>query len=173
MPEMFDLYDEKLRPLGEMCERGDHVPRGKYHLVVNILPVNFASKVLITKRSLSKPFGGLWEITGGAVVSGETPQQAAVRELFEETGLRALPEALDYRGQIVHKSERHNHINIFYLFRADFHEDSITLQPGETEAARIVYPAEIERMAKEGEFVTFCYQRAKAMYPDIFGEKMP
>jgi acetolactate synthase-1/2/3 large subunit len=112
-------------------------------------------------------------VGGGAVISGETPLQAAVRELFEETGLKALPEALDYRGQIVHKSERHNHINIFYLFRADFHQDSIVLQPGETDAARLVFPAEIERMAKEGEFVSFCYQRAKAMYPDIFGERMP
>lgn len=173
MAELFDLYDEKMRPLGEMCERGDSVPRGKYHLVVNVLSVNFDSKVLITKRAADKTFGGMWEITGGAVISGETPLQAAVRELFEETGLKALPEALDYRGQIVHKSERHNHINIFYLFRADFHQDSIVLQPGETDAARLVFPAEIERMAKEGEFVSFCYQRAKAIYPDIFGERMP
>ena len=173
MAELFDLYNEKLEPLGEVCERGDPLPRGKYHIIVNILPVNFQSKLLITKRALTKNFGGLWEITGGAVIAGETPLQAAVRELKEETGLTALPEALDCRGHLIFKSANHNHINIFYLFRADFHEDSITLQPGETDAARFVFPAEIERMAKDGEFIPYLYLRAKTFYPDIFGEKMP
>ena len=60
-----------------------------------------------------------------------------------------------------------------HLFRADFHEEDIVLQPGETTAARLVYPAEIEQMAKDGEFLSFAYQRLKAVYPDIFGENMP
>ena len=173
MTELFDLYDEDLNPLGEQCERGEPIPRGKYHIVVAVLSVDFSSKVLITRRAQEKNFGGMWEITGGAVIAGETPLQAAVRELREETGLRALPEALDCRGRIVIKSEHHNHIDIFYLFRADFREDSIKLQPGETDAARLVYPGEIERMAKEGEFIPFLYLRIKAMFPDIFGEKLP
>lgn len=173
MAEIFDLYDEELNLIGETCERGEIIPRGKYHIVVNILPVNFQSKVLITKRSLTKPHGGYWEITGGSVIAGETPLQGAVRELKEETGLTALPQALDCRGRMIFKGEYHNHINIFYLFRADFRESSITLQPGETDAARFVYPAEIERMAKEGEFLPFLYLRIKAFYPDIFGENMP
>lgn len=172
MAEMFDLYDEDLRPLGEMCERGDTVPRGKYHIVVTVLPVNFESRILITKRAAEKPYGGLWEITGGSVIAGETPLQGAVRELREETGLRALPQALDCRGHVIFKSDHHNHINIFYLFRADFHEEDIVLQPGETTAARLVYPSEIEQMARQGEFIPFLYLRAKAFYPDIFGENM-
>ncbi|MBR6872322.1 MAG: NUDIX hydrolase [Ruminococcus sp.] len=173
MSEIFDLYNEKMEPLGETALRGDLIPRGKYHLVVHILSVNFENKVLITLRSPAKPYGGLWEITGGSVITGETPVEAAVRELREETGLKALPQALDYRGQLLFKSSAHNHITLFYLFRADFQEDSIVLQPGETEAARLVYPAEIEQMAKKGEFISFIYQRAKAFYPDIFGEAMP
>ena len=173
MTELFDLYDEKMHPLGELCERGDPIPRGKYHLIVNIVAVNFENKVLITKRSLSKTFPGQWEITGGSVISGETPRQGAVRELKEETGLTALPDALDCRGHMIFKSDIHNHINIFYLFRGDFHENNIVLQPGETDAARLVYPAEIERMAKEGEFISYLYLRIKAFFADIFGEKMP
>ncbi|MBR4555045.1 MAG: NUDIX domain-containing protein [Ruminococcus sp.] len=173
MPEMFDLYDKDLQPLGEICERGDPIPSGKFHIVVTVLPVNFENKVLITKRAFGKPYGGMWEITGGAVIAGETPLQGAVRELREETGLRALPEALEYRGQILFRMSGHSHIVMFYAFRADFHEDDIILQPGETEAARFVYPSEIEQMAKNGEFLSFGYQRAKAVYPDIFGEEMP
>ena len=161
MPEYFDLYNERLEPLGELHERGVTVPDGKFHIVVTVLSVNFENKVLITRRDERKPYGGFWEMTEGAVIAGETPLQGAVRELKEETGLTALPEALDYRGQIVFKRSRHNHIVMFYLFRADFH------------AARLVYPAEIEQMAKDGGFLSFAYQRLKAVYPDIFGENMP
>lgn len=173
MAEMFDLYNEHMEPLGQLHERGIPVPDGKYHIVAAVLSVNFENKILITKRDCDKTYGGLWEITEGAVIAGETPLMGAVRELREETGLRALPEALDYRGNLVFKRPRHCHIVSFYLFRADFHEDSIILQPGETVAARLVYPAEIEQMAKKGEFIPFVYQRLKAVYPDIFGEDMP
>ncbi|MES1154895.1 MAG: NUDIX hydrolase, partial [Pseudorhodoplanes sp.] len=42
-------------------------------------------KVLIAKRF--KP--PLWSLPGGRVEPGETPEQAAIRELFEETGVKA------------------------------------------------------------------------------------
>lgn len=37
---------------------------------------------------------GLWAIPGGACQVGETPAEAAARELFEETGIRSTPTAL-------------------------------------------------------------------------------
>ena len=92
MAELFDLYNEKLEPLGETVERGDRIPAGKYHIVIAVLSVNFENKVLITRRDDRKPYGGLWEMTQGAVIAGETPVQGALRELKEETGLRALPD---------------------------------------------------------------------------------
>lgn len=35
-----------------------------------------------------------WEVPGGAAEPGETPDEAAIRELFEETGLRGETERL-------------------------------------------------------------------------------
>jgi 8-oxo-dGTP diphosphatase len=45
------------------------------------------NKVLLVKRSQS-PGQGLWAIPGGRVELGETLQQAAEREILEETGLK-------------------------------------------------------------------------------------
>jgi 8-oxo-dGTP pyrophosphatase MutT (NUDIX family) len=39
--------------------------------------------------------GGHWHVVAGAVEAGESPQQAAERELFEETGLLAPRETLE------------------------------------------------------------------------------
>lgn len=65
MPEYFDLYNEHREPLGETHERGKPLPDGKFHIVANVLPINLEGKILITKRSPEKNFGGMWETTGG------------------------------------------------------------------------------------------------------------
>lgn len=44
--------------------------------------------LLLLQRVIQHPDGGKWCVPGGAVEAGETPLEAAVRETFEETGLR-------------------------------------------------------------------------------------
>jgi len=44
-------------------------------------------QLLITRRPPRGLLGGLWEFPGGGIESAETPQQACVREIAEETGL--------------------------------------------------------------------------------------
>lgn len=69
-----------------------------------IMAVNADNKVLLVKRSM-EPAQGSWCLPGGFIEIGETPQQAAIRECKEETGLdveiTGLIDAFyyeDYRG---------------------------------------------------------------------------
>lgn len=48
--------------------------------------------VLATSRGLLPPLR--WVLVGGIVDPGETPMQAAIREAWEETGVRLTPEEL-------------------------------------------------------------------------------
>ena len=47
-------------------------------------------RILAGLRLGDKAFEGCWEFPGGKVLAGESPQQAACRELQEETGLSAV-----------------------------------------------------------------------------------
>lgn len=168
MPEYWDLYDRQLKPLGRTLLRdGDtKVPEGEFHVVVNILSINKAGRILITKRHPDKPYGSMWEISGGSVLAGEAPLDGAVRELFEETGLKAAPEDLRYMGQIIR--ERSGCIHNFYLFEGDFSEEDIVLQEGETVDFKLVTPKAIEKMSDSGEFLDFAFNRMRAVFGDIF-----
>ena len=168
MAEYLDLYDRELRPTGEKWERNDSVPipEGKFHYVVNILCRNKEGKLLITKRHPDKPYGGWWEVSGGSVVSGEIPLDGAVRELFEETGLKAAPSELRYFGQIIR--ERSGCVHNFYLYEGDFSAEDIVLQEGETVDFRLVTPKELEQMSDRLEFLDFSFNRLRAVFADLF-----
>jgi 8-oxo-dGTP diphosphatase len=43
--------------------------------------------LLIAKRPEGRPLAGLWEFPGGKVEAGEEPEDALVRELYEELGI--------------------------------------------------------------------------------------
>lgn len=47
-------------------------------------------RVLLAERKAGKDAAGYWELPGGQVEPGETPDQAAARELLEEVGVHAL-----------------------------------------------------------------------------------
>ncbi len=46
-------------------------------------------EVLICQRRADQPMAHKWEFPGGKIEAGETPEQALVRELDEELGIRA------------------------------------------------------------------------------------
>jgi lipoyl(octanoyl) transferase len=62
---------------------------------VSVVPIRSDGRVLLLRRTPAR--GGLWQPVTGRMEEGETPGQAAGRELFEETGATADVDPLDYR----------------------------------------------------------------------------
>ncbi|WP_194793101.1 NUDIX hydrolase [Raineyella fluvialis] len=52
-----------------------------------VIIVNERRQILLVQRG-HEPQRGRWTVPGGRIERGESPAQAAVREAFEETGLR-------------------------------------------------------------------------------------
>jgi len=89
--EIWDAYDRQGHMLGYQIPRSmaKSLSQGVYHIVVNIYVLRSDGCILTTQRSRNKTYPLMWEITGGSILSGETPLEGAVRELFEETGIQA------------------------------------------------------------------------------------
>lgn len=78
---------EKVLPKGEYTYDYER-PALTVDLVIYTVKDNDL-KILLIKRN-SEPFKDMWAIPGGFVQNGETLEQAANRELFEETGVRDI-----------------------------------------------------------------------------------
>ncbi len=132
--ELWDLYDIDGNKTGEVWERkpGNFVsiPDGRYHIVSDILVKHVDGTFLLTKRDPRKDiYPGFWEPgAGGSAQQGEGPEECAVRELFEETGLTADS------WEFINKSSSEETHSIYYSYLAivSSDKDSVVLQEGET-----------------------------------------
>lgn len=153
--EKWDLYDQDGNKLNEIGVRGEILPKGKYHLVVEIWTINDQNEILITQRDKSKPFGLLWECTCGSVIAGESSIEGAVRELYEETGLKAKKTDL----KILTRSFEQQTIYDTYLYCCNFNLDEVQLQEGETIAAKKVTKEELMKLVRANQFVISAWER--------------
>ena len=66
--------------------------------VVAAALVDDAGRVLLQQRPQGKALAGLWEVPGGKLEPGETPEGALIRELQEELDITVPPAALEAAG---------------------------------------------------------------------------
>lgn len=146
--ERWDLYDDDRRPLGITGWRGDALPPGANHLIVEVWTVNSRGEVLLTLRDPQKPvYPNRWENTGGAVLAGENSLEGALRELREETGIRAFEGEMIFLG-----SYRIPHVFAdVYLLHRDVEIGELIMQPGETVAAQWAAMSELMGMREREE----------------------
>lgn len=87
--EKWELFDINGNSLNIVQDSDISLKSIEYHLYVDIWVMNEKREVLLTLRSKEKETApNMWENTGGSVWAGEKLRQAAVRELYEETGIK-------------------------------------------------------------------------------------
>jgi len=97
---------------GSLPRRGGRPLRP--HHAASVVVIERSGRWLVQRRPPEGLLGGLWEFPGGKVRPGESPREAARREVFEETGARLG--ALSALG-VIHHGYSHFTVEL-HAFRA-------------------------------------------------------
>jgi 8-oxo-dGTP pyrophosphatase MutT (NUDIX family) len=100
-------------------------------------------KILMLRRPDTAPsFPGIWSLVAGKIEKDERPEDAAVREIFEETGLRVRPPSASLDPILVREGDV-----IWNVYPFLFVHDSADVRLNcENSEYRWVLPNEIEDM---------------------------
>lgn len=164
--EIFDAFDENGKALGYDLVRGESIPIGVYHKIVQIYTIDEQNRILITQRHPLKHFGYYWEITAGSVIKGEDELSAATRELEEETGIKVLKENLSLIKSYLGQSS----IWFSYIHKVDMTNQSVRLAENETIDYRFITMDEFNHMIQTKQFPRPTLEYFK-LYKDNFYQK--
>lgn len=97
-------------------------------ITVDAVVFNTRSQLLLIQRRY-EPFKGMWALPGGHVEEGETCQQAVMRELHEETGLKLTTQCLIGVYDRMGRDPRGDYLSVAYLMAIP--NDKMTIRPGD------------------------------------------
>ena len=148
--ELWDVYDRAGNLTGRTVPRGNcRLKSGEYHLVVHIWVVGSDGRLIIQKRSNSRPMmAGEWAATGGAAVSGEDSLTAAHREFTEEMGIDIPKKEFNF----IKRLYRRNSFVDIYTIRRTIPLSRLVLQEEEVAAVRKVHRKQLIQLVKQGKF---------------------
>lgn len=145
--EYNDVYDENRNRTGRLHLRGTPWGAGEYGLVVCVWVYDGEGNILLTRRAPEKSFAGTWENSGGAARAGEESLQAIVRELFEETGIRAEAAEFELLTTVRDDCAFYDH----YCLKKKVPLSEVVLQPGETDDVQWASFAKVHELIERGE----------------------
>lgn len=96
-------------------------------------------KYLVAKRSKDEyPYPDYWDIPGGIVEYGELPRDGAIRETFEEVGLKIIPTKVIHEDSELDKVKDKIYIRLVYLCELDDDIKNIKLDEEEHSEYRLI-----------------------------------
>lgn len=131
--ELIDIVDENGNFTGEVLEKEIAHDRNLLHNEIACFVINSNNEILLQKRSMNKRFNpGKWGLCAGHVDSGESLEDATIREIKEEIGLDVTVDELHtFTEREINIKEKNSHIAYFYYLVTDKKADEFVIQEEE------------------------------------------
>lgn len=156
MEEIFDVYTRDGKYLGTKTKKFCHSENpGVYHKPVWIWIINSKNEILVQKRAACKKnHPNKWDMpSAGHVDAGEKIIDGAIRETFEELGVKTMAE--DYEFICEYIDDKSYEIAQVYLLNLDLNIDEFKLQQEEVAEVKWLTFDDFKKLFYSDEFVKF------------------
>lgn len=153
MEEFFDIYNRDRIKQHRQVRRGDPLPPEDLHIVIHVCIFNERGELLIQQRHKTKnSWPNLYDVScGGAALVGETSQQAATRELYEELGI--MYDFSEMRPQLTMNFTRG--FDDYYIIELPVDVHTLQLQEAEVQEAHFATKEEVLQLLRTEQFVPY------------------
>lgn len=166
--EIFDLYDKEFNMLEKKMERGTSNLPGEYHLVAHIWIKNSEGKYLIQQRNkLDDKVPFQWATTGGAAVTGDNSIHTAIKETYEELGIKVPKEQFELVKRYFCEDGIANFITDVYIIKQDILLKDIKIDTVEVRDVTYKTMEEIKEMINNNKFWNYERILARKGYFDL------
>lgn len=147
--ELLDIVDENNILTGEVEYRKFIHKNNLWHRHVSCWIMNQKGELLFQKRAACKERNAnKWSKTGGHVDSGETVEQAVIREVEEEIGIHFEPEDLELIHIFKSKEQDNKYFAYDYVAIVDYNIEEYTLQVEEVSEVKYFTIEEIKELKR-------------------------
>ena len=175
MSEHLDILDSFGNATGKNTTKENAHLLGLFHATIHVWIVNDSGEFLIQKRHTSKiNYPNVWDVSvAGHISSGETPEEACKREVFEEIGLAINPSKLRFVGitktEIVHtESYVDNEFHHVYIYNTSKSINEFTLQDSEVLSIKYVTKDKLIELSQNSvKFVPYSNQYYKRLFNTV------
>jgi isopentenyldiphosphate isomerase len=150
--ELIDVLTPDGAPTGQRKSKAEVHRDGDWHRAAHVWIITPDGRLLLQRRSARKEnYPGLWDVSAaGHLSAGETAEECAVRETFEELGLRIAADELRHLGTLRESCVLNggayidNELHEIFVVRRDVDLGVLVFQDGEVDDAMLVreLPAE-------------------------------
>lgn len=151
--ERWDLYDENKKIIegaSHVRDSEEPIADGMFHIAVWLFMVTKDKKIFLTQRAATKSRAFLWEPVGGSALAGESPVEACVREVKEESSIDVLADDIVYFDEERGKDWI---LEYYYVVVDDIDIASLKLQEEEVADSKLISIDELLAMESRGELV--------------------
>ncbi|MCA9754894.1 MAG: NUDIX hydrolase [Candidatus Eisenbacteria bacterium] len=117
--------DDRKRHVCSVC---GHIHYQNPHIITGCLPRASDGRILLCRRAI-EPRLGYWTLPSGFMENGETLEEGALRETWEEASARCRIVRMFVSFSLAHVSQ------IYFLFLADMESDTFSTTPESSEVA--------------------------------------
>ena len=170
--EIFELFDRQGNKLNKQMERGSKIQNGEYHKVVHIWIKDSNGMYLVQQRNKSTDrYPYQWAPTAGAVLTGEEPIDAAIRETKEEIGVILDETELKHLKTMFVDHPKSSYIIDLFIVKKNIKPDGLIYDETEVKAVSLMNLKQIEYMMEHNQFWNFKRDVSEYDYLSILEER--